>query len=141
MVSMQETQHILLASTVLPHRVEVARLWFLVVWVALSGLASRLIPPFAPNLFLLHTRLIASLYARGQNTAPSSSGWAGATPGNFGRLKAGESGVAPTQHGVLAASNCSSFLYASASFVRTSLWARDDAKGDPHRVTPVLLRR
>src|SRR5713226_2672464 len=66
---------------------------------------------------------------------------AGVTPQTFGRLKADESGVAPAQHGALAASNCSAILHASASVLLTSLWARGDAKGDPHRVTPVLLRR
>src|SRR5713101_8904625 len=84
---------------------------------------------------------MTKLLTRGQSTLCGTHQRAGVTPRSSGRLKADESGVAPAQDGVLAASNCSWFLHASASLVRTSLWARGDAKGDPHRVTPVLLRR
>src|SRR6266852_8616418 len=84
---------------------------------------------------------MTKLLARGQSTSCGTHERAGVTPQTFGRLKAGESGVAPAQHGALAASNCSAILHASGSLVRTSLRARGDAKGDPHRVTPVLLRR
>jgi len=41
----------------------------------------------------LHYKLFAPTLARGQNTAPSCSGRAGATPWNFGRLKAVKFGV------------------------------------------------
>src|SRR6266849_2518469 len=84
---------------------------------------------------------MTKLLARGQSTSCGTQEEAGVTPQTFGRLKADESGVAPAQHGALAASNCSAIVHASASVVLTSLWARGDAKGDPHRVTPVFLRR
>ena len=56
-----------------------------------------------------HCNLHAPNPARGQNTAPSSSGRAGATPQNFGRLKAVKSGVAPAHPSVLPACSFLSF--------------------------------
>src|SRR5438094_8555776 len=43
--------------------------------------------------YRLHYRLHSSIAARGQNTAPSRSGRAGATPKNFGRLTAHKIGA------------------------------------------------
>src|SRR5260370_5857786 len=83
---------------------------------------------------------MTKLLARGQSRSCGTHERAGVTPQTFGRLKADESGVAPAQYGALAASNCSSFPHASACLVVTSLRGGGDAKRDPHRVTPGLLR-
>src|SRR5713226_9319464 len=55
------------------------------------------------NHYSLHYKLFAPTPARGQNTAPSYSGRAGAIPRYFGRLKAVKSGVAPARFSVLPA--------------------------------------
>lgn len=68
--------------------------------------AIRVSPSCIWNCFFLHSDLLTSLYARGQNTVTLPARRAGATPKNFGRLKAVTSGVAPAHPRVLPACRC-----------------------------------
>jgi hypothetical protein len=69
--------------------------------------------------YVLRCVLHSPTPARGQNTALSCSGWAGAIPRIFGRLKAAQSGVAPAQSGFF---RCVTFAIL-VSFI--SLFSRD----------------
>jgi len=66
----------------------------------------------------LHYKMFAPTPARGQNTTPSCSGRAGATPRNFGWLKAVKSGVAPARFSVFPAVTFVGIAWLSPTFQR-----------------------